>query len=71
MIAPDAYQAVIATPIGMIGIRMAGEAVGELDFLPADAPERAPADVVTHSRRGSVARVFPRSSRPGHGGVGA
>ena len=47
MIAPDEYQAVIATPIGMIGIRMAGEAVGELDFLPADAPERAPADVVT------------------------
>ena len=49
MIAPDAYQAVIATPIGMIGIRMAGEAVGELDFLPADAPERAPADVVTQA----------------------
>ena len=49
MIAPDEYQAVIATPIGMIGIRMAGEAVGELDFLPADAPERAPADVVTQA----------------------
>jgi len=49
MIAPDAYQAVIATPIGMIGIRMTGEAVGELDFLPADAPERAPADVVTQA----------------------
>ena len=49
MIAPDAYQAVIATPIGMIGIRMAGEAVSELDFLPADAPERAPTDVATQT----------------------
>jgi methylated-DNA-[protein]-cysteine S-methyltransferase len=49
MIAPDAYQAIIATPIGMIGIRMVGEAVSELDFLPADAPERAPADVVTQA----------------------
>lgn len=49
MIAPDAYQVVIATPIGMIGIRMAGEAVSELDFLPADAPERAPTDVATQT----------------------
>ena len=49
MIAPDAYQAVIATPIGMIGIRMAGEAVSELDYLPADAPERAPTDVITQA----------------------
>ena len=49
MIAPDAYQAVIATPIGMIGIRMAGEAVSELDYLPADTPERAPTDVATET----------------------
>ena len=49
MIAPDAYQAIIATPIGMIGIRMVGEAVSELDFLPADAPERAPTDVATQT----------------------
>ncbi|MCB1823587.1 MAG: methylated-DNA--[protein]-cysteine S-methyltransferase [Candidatus Competibacteraceae bacterium] len=49
MSAPDAYQAVIATPIGMVGIRMASEAVSELDFLPADAPERAPTDVVTQA----------------------
>jgi len=49
MIAPDAYQAVIATPIGMIGIRMAGEAVSELDYLPADAPERPPTDIATQA----------------------
>ena len=49
MIAPDAYQAIIATPIGMIGIRMAGEAVSELDFLPADAPGRAASDVATQN----------------------
>lgn len=49
MIAPDAYQAIIATPIGMIGIRMAGEAVSKLDYLPADAPERAPTDIATQA----------------------
>jgi methylated-DNA-[protein]-cysteine S-methyltransferase len=39
-----AYQAVIAAPPGRIGIRMAGEAVGALDYLPADAPEQPPVD---------------------------
>ncbi len=41
------YQAVIATPLGRIGIRMAGDAVNELDYLPADAPEQPPTDAAT------------------------
>lgn len=41
------YQAVIATPLGRIGIRMAGDAVTELDYLAADTPEQSPADAAT------------------------
>ncbi len=44
MIAIEVYQAVIAVPTGKIGIRMAGEAVSELNYLPANAPELPPAD---------------------------
>ena len=43
----NAYQAVIATPLGRVGIRMAGNAVSTLDYLAADAPEQPPADTVT------------------------
>ncbi len=43
----NAYQAVIVTPLGRIGIRMTGEAVSELDYLPADAPEQPPVDAAT------------------------
>ena len=42
-----AYQAVIAAPPGRIGIRMAGDAVSELDYLPADVPEQPPVDAAT------------------------
>jgi methylated-DNA-[protein]-cysteine S-methyltransferase len=41
------YQAVIATPLGRIGILMAGEAASALDYLPADAPEQPPVDEAT------------------------
>lgn len=47
MDATDPYQAVIATPLGRIGIRMNGEAARALDYLPADAPEQPPADAAT------------------------
>ena len=43
----NACQAVIATPLGRIGIRMAGEAVTGLDYLAPDAPEQPPTDAVT------------------------
>lgn len=41
------YQAVIATPLGRIGIRMMGDAVSALDYLAADAPEQPPVDAAT------------------------
>ena len=41
------YQAVIATPLGRIGIRMAGDAASALDYLAADAPEQPPVDAAT------------------------
>jgi methylated-DNA-[protein]-cysteine S-methyltransferase len=41
------YQAIITTPLGRIGICMAGEATSALDYLPADAPERPPVDEAT------------------------
>jgi methylated-DNA-[protein]-cysteine S-methyltransferase len=44
---PVSYQAVITTPLGRIGIRMAGELVEALDYLPADAPEQLPVDAAT------------------------
>ena len=43
----NAYQAVIATPLGRIGIRMTGNAVSTLDYLAADAPEQPPVDAAT------------------------
>ena len=42
------YQAIIAAPFGcVIGIRMSGEAVDALDYLPADIAEKSPADTAT------------------------
>jgi methylated-DNA-[protein]-cysteine S-methyltransferase len=49
MTSPDTHQAIIATPLGRIGIRMAGGAVRELDYLPADALESPPTDAATAS----------------------
>ena len=43
------YRAIIAAPPGRIGIRMTGDAVSALDYLPADAPEQPPTDVVTRA----------------------
>ncbi len=37
------YEAVIATPFGRLGVRIDGDAVSEISFLPDDARLRAPA----------------------------
>ncbi len=47
MTANFSYQAVMATPLGRIGIRTVGDAVTELDYLAADTPEQPPADAAT------------------------
>jgi len=41
------YQAVIAAPFARIGLRMAGEAVSALDYLPTNTPEQSPVDAAT------------------------
>lgn len=41
------YQAVMATPLGRVGIRMAGDTVTELDYLAPDMPEQPPVDAAT------------------------
>jgi methylated-DNA-[protein]-cysteine S-methyltransferase len=41
------YQAIIAAPFARIGLRMVGEAVSALDYLPADTPEQPPTDAAT------------------------
>lgn len=42
-----AYQAVVATPLGRVGIRMSDKAVSVLDYLPADTAELPPVDPAT------------------------
>ncbi|MGB5063398.1 MAG: methylated-DNA--[protein]-cysteine S-methyltransferase [Candidatus Competibacter sp.] len=64
MIATEVYQAVIAAPLGKIGIRMAGEAVSELDYLPVDIPERAPADAATQAVMAQLQGYFHDSRTP-------
>ena len=43
----NAYQAIVATPLGRVAIRMAGDAVSALDYLPADTPEQPPTNAAT------------------------
>ncbi|MDG4555167.1 MAG: methylated-DNA--[protein]-cysteine S-methyltransferase [Candidatus Competibacter sp.] len=64
MIATEAYRAVIATPLGRIGIRMVDEAVSELDYLPVDAPELPPADAATQTVVAQLQAYFHDSRTP-------
>lgn len=41
------HQAIIATPLGRIGVRTSGHAVIGLDYLPATVLEQPPADAAT------------------------
>ena len=43
------YQAIIATPLGCIGVRMSDKAVSALDYLPAGIAEQPPADAATEA----------------------
>ena len=44
-----AYQMIIATPLGRIGIRMNDKAVSALDYLPADTREQPAVDAATEA----------------------
>ncbi|HUM94669.1 MAG TPA: methylated-DNA--[protein]-cysteine S-methyltransferase [Candidatus Competibacter sp.] len=52
------YQAVIATPLGRLGLRMSGSALSALDYLPADAPEHPPVDPATETVTARVLAYF-------------
>ena len=41
------FQTIIVTPLGKVGIRMLGEAIDALDYVPADTVERLPSDAAT------------------------
>jgi len=43
------YQAVIATPLGRIGIRMSDKGLSALDYLLTDAAEQPPVDAVAET----------------------
>jgi methylated-DNA-[protein]-cysteine S-methyltransferase len=58
------YQAVIATPLGRVGIRMSGEALSALDYLPADVDEQAPVNVGDRGCRNPVDRLFSSIHSP-------
>ncbi|MDS4070812.1 MAG: methylated-DNA--[protein]-cysteine S-methyltransferase [Candidatus Competibacter sp.] len=60
----DTYQAIIATPLGRIGIRMAGTAVRELDYLPADVLEQPPTDAATAGVVGQLEAYFRNPRHP-------
>lgn len=60
----DAYQAIIATPFGRMGIAMTGEAVRMLDYLPADMPERLPTDAATAVVVAQLAAYFRDAKSP-------
>lgn len=47
MVTTNDYRAIIAASFARIGIRMAGDAVSALDYLPADASEQPPVDYAT------------------------
>jgi methylated-DNA-[protein]-cysteine S-methyltransferase len=43
------YQAVIATPLGRVGIRMSGKTLSALDYLPNNVDEQAPVNAATEA----------------------
>jgi methylated-DNA-[protein]-cysteine S-methyltransferase len=45
----SAYGAVIATPVGKLGLSISGEIVTGLDFLAADTPEFLPSDPIARA----------------------
>lgn len=58
------FQTIVATPLGKIGIRMAGEAVDALDYVPADTMERLPSDAATEMAVTQLMAYFHDSHTP-------
>ena len=58
------YQAVIATPLGCIGIRMSDKAVSALDYLPAGAAKQPPVDAASEAVVAQLIAYFHDSLAP-------
>lgn len=58
------YQAIMATPLGRVGIRMNGNAVSELDYLAADTAEQPPLDAATEAVVAQLAAYFRNAHAP-------
>lgn len=58
------YQAIISTPLANIGLRMAGNALCSLDFLPRHTPEQAPLDNATAEVVAQLRAYFADAQQP-------
>ena len=58
------FQTIVATPLGKIGIRMAGEAVDALDYVPADTVERLPHDAASNAAVAQLMAYFRNPHTP-------
>ena len=52
------FQTIIVTPLGKVGIRMLGEAIDALDYVPADTVERLPNDAATEAAVAQLMAYF-------------
>jgi methylated-DNA-[protein]-cysteine S-methyltransferase len=55
--APE-FAAVVASPVGPLGIALAGEAVGEIAFLPPQTRPRAPTHALAREAAAQLAHYF-------------
>jgi len=62
--AASPFAATFITPFGAFGIRVAGDAIDELVFLPADTPERAPDCALAGRAAAQVLRWLDDPARP-------
>lgn len=62
--ASAAHDAVIAAPFGRIGIRICGERVTGVAYLPVDAPLRAPSNALARATCGQIRAYL---ANPKHG----
>ena len=58
------YQAIVATPLGRIGMGMDGDAVRVLDYLPDDTELKPPLDAVTEAGIAPLLAYFDDARSP-------
>lgn len=61
---PSTYAAIVATPLGKLGICIDREAITQLDFLTFDTPEYVPSDSFTHAVSRQLQAYFNNPQSP-------